>query len=234
MTRYITPTLVLAVRLLGKRLEFKPCIRNILRRLFGSWISLRRYTHIAHQNTRHHDMQPEGGCLPGSWVQGTDKKGLFNVFRYQTRLYADASVRVCIGCSVVWLICITVGWVAMFCIDRHFILSVLMHSKVILHEILHCKFYLYLHCCHRIFTFCLTSLSLLLYQNLFYLFHHQQLLNIFFSSYPPPPPSFSSSFFSSCSSFSSANIWDKSVPINSLDCFTFEDGTHRLSRNVGN
>jgi hypothetical protein len=36
MTRYVTPTLVLAVRLLGKRLEFKTCIRNILRRLFGS------------------------------------------------------------------------------------------------------------------------------------------------------------------------------------------------------
>jgi hypothetical protein len=27
---------------------------------------------------------------------------------------------------------------------------------------------------------------------------------------------------------------DKSVPINSLDCFTLEDGTHRLPRNVGN
>ena len=46
-------------------------------------------------------MQPEGGCLPGNWVKGTDKNGLFNVFRKQTRLYADASVRVSGDFSVV-------------------------------------------------------------------------------------------------------------------------------------
>jgi len=55
---------------------------------------------MAHQNTRHRDMQAEGGCLPGNWVQGTDKNDLFNVFRKQTRLYAEASVRVSVGCSV--------------------------------------------------------------------------------------------------------------------------------------
>lgn len=166
--------------LLGKRLEFKTSVRDILRRLFGSWISLRRYTHIAHQNTRHHDIQPEGGYLPGNWAQGTDKNGLFNVFRKQTRLYADASVRVSVGFSVVWLICITVSWVVMFVIDRHVILSALMQSKVTLHEIWHCKFRLLLHHYHRIFTVFLTSLSLLLYQHFIHLYHHYQLLNIFF------------------------------------------------------
>jgi len=179
MTRYIIPTLALAVRLLGKRLEFKTSIRNILRRLFSSWISLRRYRHIAYQTTRHHDMQPEGGCLRGNRVQGTDKNCLFNLFRKQTRLHAEASVRVSVGFLVVWLICITVSRVVMFFIYRHVVLSALMQSKVILHEILQCTFLLHLHCYHRIFTFFLTSLSPLLHQNLIHLYHYQ-LLNIFF------------------------------------------------------